>query len=29
VISAEIDPQIVESWRRDFPALQDMKAHYE
>ena len=29
VISAEIDPQIVETWRRDFPALQDMKAHYE
>jgi predicted amidohydrolase len=29
VISAEIDTQIVETWRRDFPALQDMKAHYE
>jgi omega-amidase len=25
LISAEIDPQLVDSWRRDFPVLNDMK----
>ena len=24
VISAEIDPTVVRSWRKDFPALQDI-----
>jgi predicted amidohydrolase len=25
LITADIDPQVVETWRRDFPALADMK----
>ena len=29
LISADIDAQVVENWRRDFPALLDMKARYE
>lgn len=29
LVSADIDPQVVENWRRDFPALLDMKARYE
>ena len=29
LVSADVDPQVVESWRRDFPALLDMKARYE
>lgn len=29
LITADIDPQIVENWRRDFPALRDMKPRYE
>ena len=24
IVSAEIDPQVVRNWRRDFPALADM-----
>lgn len=27
IVSAEVDPEIVRAWRRDFPALQDM--HWE
>jgi omega-amidase len=29
LVSADIDPQVVENWRRDFPALQDMKAQHD
>ncbi|MEI6235205.1 MAG: nitrilase-related carbon-nitrogen hydrolase [Planctomycetota bacterium] len=28
VIGAELDPMVVENWRRDFPALKDMRAEY-
>jgi predicted amidohydrolase len=24
IVTAEIDPEVVRSWRKDFPALQDM-----
>ena len=26
-VSADVDAEAVESWRRDFPALRDMKGH--
>jgi len=29
LVSAEVDPQVVENWRRDFPALLDMKPRHE
>jgi omega-amidase len=29
LVSADIDAQVVDAWRRDFPALLDMKARYE
>jgi omega-amidase len=29
LVSADIDAQVVDNWRRDFPALLDMKARYE
>ncbi|MDB5322297.1 MAG: hypothetical protein JWN40_3928 [Phycisphaerales bacterium] len=29
LVTADIDPQVVENWRRDFPALLDMKARYD
>ena len=29
LITANVDPQVVDSWRRDFPALQDMKPRYD
>ncbi len=28
VIGAELDPQVVENWRRDFPALNDIREEY-
>jgi predicted amidohydrolase len=29
LVSADIDAQVVDNWRRDFPALLDMKARYD
>jgi predicted amidohydrolase len=29
LVSADIDTQVVDNWRRDFPALLDMKARYD
>jgi omega-amidase len=29
LVSADVDPQVVENWRRDFPALLDMKMRHQ